>query len=70
MSYLKSKNQMKQPQQINGSYVVARKQIEELASYIDRCYSEERNREKQRMWLKIIQALEGCEDDIHKILSL
>ena len=61
---------MKESKQINGSYEEARKQIEELANYIDLCYSEESNREKQRIWLKIIKALERCEDEIHKILSL
>ena len=37
---------MKEFKQIDDSYEEARKQIEELASYIDLCYSEESNREK------------------------
>ena len=61
---------MKQPKQIDDSYEEARKQIEELANYIDLCYSEESNREKQKIWFKITKALERCEDDIHQILNL
>ncbi len=60
---------MKESKQIDDSYSEARKQIEELASYIDLCYSEESNREKQKIWFKITKAIERCEDDIHKILS-